>query len=220
MAMKPVAPLRGGTTDQALLSAVFAQALPPGEAASASATVLAEFGDLAAALAAEPARLAGTPGLGERAAALLGAVQALAVAFAAEQARQRPHLGSVHRIMAYLAATGVAPEPGGLRALFLDAQNRLLADERLDAGEGSPGAAFPGDVVRQALRLRAAALVLVHHHASGDPLPDQDDILRARHIQEVAESVGIALHDHMVVGASGPVSMRQLGLMPGLLRVN
>lgn len=67
---------------------------------------------------------------------------------------------------------------------------------------------YPREVVKRALELSATALILVHKHPSGDPTPSQADIQVTRTIIEVACTLGIAVHDHIIVGKNGHVSLR------------
>jgi DNA repair protein RadC len=68
-------------------------------------------------------------------------------------------------------------------------------------------------VVKRALALGAAALILAHNHPSGDPKPSRDDIEMTREIRKAAEALGIAIHDHLVIGRKGHASFRSLGLL-------
>jgi DNA repair protein RadC len=54
---------------------------------------------------------------------------------------------------------------------------------------------------------------LVHNHPSGDPTPSQADIQVTRAIIDIASPLGIAVHDHIIVGRNGPASMKGLGLI-------
>ena len=55
--------------------------------------------------------------------------------------------------------------------------------------------------------------MLVHNHPSGDPKPSRDDIEMTREIRTAAEALGIAIHDHLVIGRKGHASFRSLGLL-------
>lgn len=55
---------------------------------------------------------------------------------------------------------------------------------------------------------------LVHNHPSGDPKPSRDDIEMTREVKAAAEALGIAIHDHLVIGRKGHASFRSLGLLP------
>jgi len=71
---------------------------------------------------------------------------------------------------------------------------------------------YPREVVRRALELSATAIILVHNHPSGDPTPSKADIDMTRLIAETAKPLGIAVHDHLIVGKNGHASMKGLRL--------
>jgi DNA repair protein RadC len=68
-------------------------------------------------------------------------------------------------------------------------------------------------VVKRALTLNAAALILVHNHPSGDPKPSRDDIEMTREVKAAAGALGLAIHDHLAIGREGHASFRSLGLL-------
>jgi len=63
------------------------------------------------------------------------------------------------------------------------------------------------------LELSATAVILVHNHPSGDPTPSRADVEMTRQIAEVAKPLGVAVHDHIIVGRNGHASLKGLGLM-------
>jgi DNA repair protein RadC len=72
---------------------------------------------------------------------------------------------------------------------------------------------YPREVVKRALELSATALILVHNHPSGDPTPSHADIQMTQTIIDVARPLGIAVHDHIVVGKEGHASFKSLRLI-------
>jgi DNA repair protein RadC len=66
-------------------------------------------------------------------------------------------------------------------------------------------------VVRRALELSAAAVILVHNHPSGDPTPSSADIEMTRQVVQAAKALNIAVHDHLIVGQGGVASLKALG---------
>lgn len=121
-----------------------------------------------------------------------------------------PLLNSVERIMGYLAAR--AGGWAGLQVLLLDAGHRLLGEVVVAGGEGAE------EAVRQACAVRAAGLVLIG--PLGAESPSDADVLRAIRLHALASDAGLVLHDHVLVGYGAPVSLRRMGVMPGMLRVN
>jgi DNA repair protein RadC len=98
------------------------------------------------------------------------------------------------------------------RILFLDKKNRLIADEVQQTGTVDHTPVYPREVIKRALELSATAVILVHNHPSGDPSPSSADVRMTREIADIAKSLGITLHDHIIVGKSGHVSLRSLKL--------
>ena len=72
---------------------------------------------------------------------------------------------------------------------------------------------YPREVVKRALELAATAIVLVHNHPSGDPTPSRADIQMTQQIVEIAKPLGIAVHDHIIVGKDGHTSLKGLKLI-------
>ena len=68
-------------------------------------------------------------------------------------------------------------------------------------------------MIRRAIDFGSAALILVHNHPSGDPSPSRADIDVTRAIAEAGKRLGITVHDHIIIGTSGHVSLRAQGLI-------
>jgi DNA repair protein RadC len=68
-------------------------------------------------------------------------------------------------------------------------------------------------VIRRAIDLGSAAIILVHNHPSGDPSPSRADIDITRKVGEAGKRLGIALHDHIIIGSEGHSSLRAMGLI-------
>ncbi len=54
---------------------------------------------------------------------------------------------------------------------------------------------------------------LVHNHPSGDPTPSKGDVEMTKEVREAGEKLGIALHDHLIIGRRGHASFKSLGLL-------
>jgi DNA repair protein RadC len=99
------------------------------------------------------------------------------------------------------------------RLLHLDTRNMLVLDEALSRGTIDQTAVHVREVIKRALEVGSAALILVHNHPSGDPSPSRADIDITQTIIAAAKPLGISVHDHIIVGASGQVSLRSKGLL-------
>ena len=115
-------------------------------------------------------------------------------------------LAYLHHDMAHLAREV-------FRVLFLDSNNRLLADRIMWEGTVAGVQVHPREVVRIALDLDATALIFVHNHPSGDPTPSRHDVSITTKLIAACEPFDVAVHDHIIIARSGFSSMRSQGLM-------
>ena len=175
--------------------------------------LIAKFGSFAGAIAAPRAELLAVEGMGDGAIAALKVVHAASLRLLKAELRDKPVLSSWDRLLAYLHAA-LAREPvEQVRVIYLDNRNRLIADEQQSRGTVNHTPLYPREVVKRALELQAAALILVHNHPSGDPTPSRADIEMTREVAAAAKALGLALHDHVIVGNGRWLSFRQEGLL-------
>ena len=171
------------------------------------------FGSFANAIAAPMRELLEIDGIGEAGAAALKIVHAAALRLARAEVMGRPVLSNWDALMDFLNVVCARERVEQFRILFLDSRNRLLADEAQARGTVNHTPVYPREVVKRALELNATAIILVHNHPSGDPTPSHDDIVMTRHIAEAAETVSVAVHDHVIVGNGRWTSFRREGLI-------
>ena len=152
--------------------------------------------------------------MGEGAIAEFKIVEAAAQRFAKRRGRSAPAAGLVERGARLLPhVDGVRRARGDFRILFLDKRNGLIADEVQGRGTVDHTPVYPREVMRRALELSATAIMLVHNHPSGDPTPSSADIQMTQNIIAVAKPLGIAVHDHIIVGREGHASFKGLRLI-------
>ena len=116
--------------------------------------------------------------------------------------------------MNYLIATMQGEAEEHLHAIFLDSQRRYLKDERVASGGWSHITIMLRPLLRRALELNSAQLVLFHNHPSGVAKPSQADIAFTQQASSVANLLGIELFDHLIVAGPSVFSMRSAGMMP------
>lgn len=143
----------------------------------------------------------------------LKVVHAAAARLARGQVQKRPVLSSWSNVIDYCRTTMAFAEKEQFRVLFLDKRNQLIVDEVQQTGTVDHTPVYPREVVKRALELSATALILVHNHPSGDPTPSHADIEMTRTIVEIAKPLGIAVHDHIIVGRDGHASFKGLKLV-------
>jgi DNA repair protein RadC len=199
--------------DHELLEMTLFIALPRRDTKPIARALITRFGSYAAAIAAPLRDLRAVEGVGEAGAAALKTVQAAALRLSRAEVMDRPVLANWNGLMAYLNAVLARERVEQLRLLFLDGRNRLLADEAQGQGTINHIPVYPREVVRRALELHATAIILVHNHPSGDPTPSRADIDMTREIKAAAATLGIVLHDHVIVGNGRWLSFRREGLL-------
>ena len=104
-------------------------------------------------------------------------------------------------------------ERGVFACVFLDNQHRLLAYEELFFGTIDGAAVHPREVVRRALGLNAAAVILAHNHPSGVAEPSQADRRITVRLQQALGLVDVRVLDHLIVGDAEIVSLAERGLL-------
>lgn len=98
--------------------------------------------------------------------------------------------------------------------LALNTKNQLLRAVEVSVGSLNASIVHPRELYREAVRLAAASVVVVHNHPSGDPTPSGADIQLTRRLSRAGDVIGIELLDHVVIGDGGAhASMREMGLM-------
>jgi DNA repair protein RadC len=98
-------------------------------------------------------------------------------------------------------------------ALWLDTHHRLITSELLAVGTLTQSAVYPREVVKRALQLNAAAVIIFHNHPSGVPEPSRADEHMTQTLRQALSVVDVRLLDHIVAGASHCVSFVQRGLI-------
>ncbi len=176
-------------------------------------SLIEKFGSYAAVLSAEVESLRAVSGLGDTAVAAIKSVQASALVLVRAQAHEKPVMSNWKAVQRYLQGVMAGLVREQFRLLFLDRQNRLIADEVLSDGTVDHTPVYPREVVRRALENNATAIILVHNHPSGDVSPSKQDISMTRELVSTCGKLGIQVHDHIIVGKTGQASFRDLGLL-------
>ena len=99
-------------------------------------------------------------------------------------------------------------------ALFLNAQNRLIEYRELFRGTLTTTSVFPREVVKEALRLNAGAVIFAHNHPSGLSEPSRADEVLTGSLKAALATVGVGVLDHFIVaGCGAPLSFAERGLL-------
>jgi DNA repair protein RadC len=182
------------------------------ESRASAASLLQHFPSIGHVLSAEPSQLEAF-GLTQRDVALLHLVRATARRLAKAQIRLRTTISNWQALIAYLQTAMAYEQIEQFRILFLDQKNNLIADEVQQRGTVNHTPVYPREVMKRALILNASALIVVHNHPSGDTKPSREDIEMTHQLRSAAEALGLALHDHLIIGHGKHASFRSLGLL-------
>jgi DNA repair protein RadC len=199
--------------DYELLEMLLFFAQPKGDTKPVAKRLINHFGSYAKTLAATPDDLEKVRGIGRMTVAALKLVHGAAVRLARAELQDQPVLGNWDQLMTYLNAVMARERVEHFRILFLDTKNRLIADELQGIGTINHTPVYPREVARRALELHAAALILAHNHPSGDPTPSVADLDMTMQMQRMLQSLGIVLHDHIIVGNGRWTSLSKEGFL-------
>ncbi|MGH7334578.1 MAG: RadC family protein [Candidatus Rokuibacteriota bacterium] len=175
--------------------------------------MLATYGSLAGVARREASELARLRGVGPHKAARLAATFELTRRLRARQPGTRVRLAAPAEVYAAYAPLMEDLTHEVFRVALLDAQNCLLRDRIISEGTLSASLVHPREVFKPAIVESAAALILLHNHPSGDPAPSREDIRLTRQLVECGRLLDFRVHDHVIIGHSGFVSLAERGII-------
>jgi DNA repair protein RadC len=199
--------------DHELVEYLLALAIPRKDTKPLAKQLLAHYGGLSALITADAENIARQPGMGETSTAALKIAQAAALRLLSEPVREQPILASWQSLLDYLRADMAHLTIERMRVLYLNSKNMLVRDEVASEGSIDQTAVYVREIIRRAMDLGAAAIILVHNHPSGDSAPSRQDISMTREIADAGKKLGITVHDHIIIGKDGFSSMRSAGLI-------
>lgn len=203
----------GAMPDYELLELILFRAIPRRDVKPLARELIETFGDFNRVISAPIPALSGISGIGEAVITEIKVIEAAAHRLARSKMMQRPVIASWDAVVDYCHTVMAHRDTEQFRILFLDTKNALIADEEQAAGTIDHVPVYPREVVKRALELNAASFLLVHNHPSGDPTPSNADIEMTERIRAAADTLGITLHDHLIVGKSKELSFRASGYL-------
>ncbi|HEU4960547.1 MAG TPA: DNA repair protein RadC [Sphingomonas sp.] len=202
-----------GLLDHELIEYLLALAIPRKDTKPLAKELIKEFGGIGGLLSAAPEALGRVSGMGETSIAALKVVQAAALRLLRAEIVEKPVLANWQALLDYLRADMAHHPIERVRVLHLNTRNMLIRDELVSEGSIDEAAVHVREVIRRAIDLGSASLILVHNHPSGDPSPSRADIDITRGVIEAGKRLGIAVHDHVIIGSQGHSSLRAMGLI-------
>jgi DNA repair protein RadC len=151
-------------------------------------------------------------GLGEAKAAQIKAAIELGSRMAQQTQGEHPTIhgpGEAADLVRYAMS---ALEQEVLKVLLLDTRNHVLRIQEVYQGSLNMSLVRVGEIFKQAIRLNAASIIVVHNHPSGDPTPSPEDVALTRAIVQAGKLLDIDVLDHLVIGGGKFVSLKEKGL--------
>jgi DNA repair protein RadC len=203
-----------GALSEAELLAIFLRTGVPGQTViEVARNALERFGGLNGLLSAPQRDLQQVTGFGPAKCAQLHAVLELARRALREEVRRDTTLNTPAKVRDYLKLSLRNERQEVFHTLFLDAQNRLIADETLFRGTLTQTSVFPREIVKQALRHNAGAVIFAHNHPSGLAEPSRADEMLTRALKDALALVDVRVLDHLIVAGNASVSFAERGLV-------
>lgn len=174
--------------------------------------LLKEFQGLGGLEEATVEELCRLPGIGPVKAVELKAAFELGRRLASTAADERRQIRCPGDVKEYMGADLASLGQEELWVILLNTKNRILGKEQVYKGSVDTAQARIGELFRAAVKKNSKALILVHNHPSGDPSPSNEDVALTRQVVEAGRLLDIEVLDHVIIGRSGFVSLKERGL--------
>lgn len=175
--------------------------------------LIGRFGNLTALFAANEKEFCLVPGMGPAKFTQLQAVLEMSRRALKEEMLRGDALASPQAVRDYLQLKLRALPHEVFMALFLDAQNQLIASEELSSGTLTQTSVYPREVVKRALHHNAASVIFAHNHPSGAAEPSRADEMLTQALKSALALVDVRVLDHFIVAGSGLLSFAERGLV-------
>ena len=200
-------------SDAELLATLFCSGDTRGSACALAAQLLSRFGGLRALLHADGEALMAEHGIGVSRSATIRALPELARRYYEASLTPGESIRSPADTEAYLQARIRHLGHELFCCLYLDNRHRVLRFDEMFRGTIDGTSVYPREVVKEALAVNAAAIILAHNHPSGVAEPSQADERITKRLKSALELVDIRLLDHLIIGDGETTSMASRGLM-------
>ncbi len=202
-----------GFHDYEVIELLLTLATPRKDCKAVAKAALKQFHTLQGVLDATPAELSRVPGIGPVNLFGLKLIPAVSRRYLRQKLEGKQALANSRALFDYLNHAIRDKKKECFVAVYLDAKNRVIADEILFTGTVTASAVYPREVVKAALAHTAAAVIFAHNHPSGDPTPSPDDMAITRKLVGACSLMGITVHEHLIIGTEGYFSFADNGHM-------
>ncbi len=199
--------------DYEMLELILFPSKPMGDVKPLAKSLLSVFGSFGKVLHATPVELLKVEGVNEAAIVAIKVTRHAAERLLKEEVAARTVVKSWTQLMEYLRLSIGHNQNEVFRILFLNGKLELISDEQQQKGTINHTPIYPREVVKRALELGASSIILVHNHPSGDVNPSKDDVEVTKMIISIAKPLGIAVHDHVIIGSKDYFSFKSKGII-------
>jgi DNA repair protein RadC len=199
--------------DHELIEYLIGLSIKRGDTKPLAKKLISEFGGIGGLLTADAEVIMRNGGVGETTASALKIVQACALRMLQSEVKEQPVFASWNALLDYLRLDMAHMTTERVRILHVNSRNMMIRDEVMAEGSIDQAVISVREVIRRAIDLGSAGIIIVHNHPSGDPTPSRADIALTRDIAEAGRRLGILVHDHVIIGMKGHSSMRASGII-------
>ena len=204
-------------SDEEVVEFLLTLGTPRGDLKPAAREALTHFGSLSDVLSAPLEKLTGIKGIGPKNALYLKFVHQVAGRYLRDRAEGKSFFGSSQAVFDYLFHAMRDLKREVFKVLFLNRKNELILDRDVFFGTLTGSAVYPREILTLALEHRAAGLVFVHNHPSGDPTPSAEDRKLTRDLIWAARLLSVQVVDHLIIGHNRYYSFADQGLVKHFL---
>jgi len=187
--------------------------IPRRDVKSQAKALLKEFGSLKGIVDAEIDDLTRISGVGKESAIVIKFIKEITSLYLKQKAKEKRQIACTSELFDFCRTAMGGKKDEEFCVIYLDAQNQIIEFETVQKGIANQAVVYPRQVLENALRKKASALILAHNHPSGHVRPSDADIRLTRTIQDVARMLDILVHDHIIIGENRFFSFREEGLM-------
>ena len=200
--------------DYEVLELFLTYAIPRVDVKQQSKELIRTFGSIRGTVDADIGDLVKIKGIGKDSAVLIKLVKEIAALYLKAKAKEKKQVSCTTELLDFCRTVMGGKQDEEFCVIYLDAQNQIIEFETIQKGVVNQAVVYPRQVLENALKKKASAIILAHNHPSGHVRPSDADIRLTKTIQETAKVLDILVHDHIIIGENRFFSFREEGLMP------
>ncbi|MBF0224681.1 MAG: DNA repair protein RadC [Desulfobacterales bacterium] len=189
-----------GFHDYEVIELLLTLATPRKDCKDAAKEALKKFKTLQGVIEASPQELCGINGIGQTNVFGIKLVKAVCDRYLEKKILAKDSITNSQDLYDYLYHAMGEKDRESFKVIFLDAKNKVIFQETMFVGSLTSTSVYPREVIREALRHNAAALIFAHNHPSGDPSPSNEDIAITKRLFLACKIMGITVHEHIIIG--------------------